>query len=56
MMDKQEEILSHLAILRTWCAVNPKYGMGLNMDDCQKAVAWLDDAIDILNELEEKDG
>ena len=55
-MSDNHQVLVNLAILRTWCAVNPKYGMGLDVDDCRKAVAWLDDAIEILNELEEKDG
>lgn len=49
-MDKVEKVLSNLAILRTWAAVNPSYGMGLSVDDCRKAVTWLDEAIALLDE------
>ena len=47
-MDKRETVIGHLCILRTWCAVNPKYGMALPVEDCDKAVGWLDDAIALL--------
>lgn len=50
--EKQERIISHLQILRTWCAVNPDYGKGLSIDDCHKAVEWLDDAFDLLKAQE----
>ena len=47
-MDKLENVISRLAILRTWAAVNPNYEMGLSVDECKKAVGWLDEAIDML--------
>lgn len=50
--EKQERIISHLQILRTWCAVNPDYEKGLSIDDCHKAVEWLDDALDLLKAQE----
>ena len=50
--EKQERIISHLQILRTWCAVNPDYEKGLSIDDCHKAVEWLDDAFDLLKAQE----
>ena len=46
-MDR-EKVISKLQILRTWCAVNPDYNMGLPVDDCVKAVGWLDDALALL--------
>lgn len=51
-MDKREKVVGNLYILRTWCAVNPKYGMALSVEDCDKAVGWLDDAIEMLKEQE----
>ena len=51
-MDKREKIVGNLYILRTWCAVNPKYGMALSVEDCGKAVGWLDDAIEMLKAQE----
>jgi hypothetical protein len=39
-----------LKILRTLCAVNQRYNMGLNAEDCCEAVVWLDKAIDMLEE------
>ena len=42
----------NLAILRTWADVNPNYGRGLSIKDCEKAVAWLDDAIALLKAQE----
>ena len=50
-MDR-EKIVGNLYILRTWCAVNPKYGMALSVEDCDKAVGWLDDAIALLKAQE----
>ena len=47
-----EKAVGHLQILRTWCAVNPDYGMGLTAEDCVKAVEWLDDAIALLKAQE----
>ena len=44
----REDVISDLAILRTWCAVNPDYGVGLSVEDCRKAVAWLDDTLELL--------
>ena len=46
--EKREKVISNLAILRTWAAVNPDYGIGLSVVDCIKAVKWLDDAIELL--------
>jgi hypothetical protein len=51
-VDKRENVIGHLGILRTWCAVNPKYGMALSVEDCGKAVGWLDDAIALLKAQE----
>lgn len=51
-MTDLEKVVSHLQILRTWCAVNPDYGMGLDIDDCHKAVEWLDAAIALLRAQE----
>ena len=46
-MDR-ERVIGHLGILRTWCAVNPAYGRGLDVEECGRAVGWLDDAIGML--------
>ena len=51
-MDKREKIVGNLYILRTWCAVNPKYGMALSVEDCDKAVIWIDDTIALLKAQE----
>lgn len=51
MIDRDDAI-RNLCFLRTWCEVNPQYGMGLNMKDCAKAVKWLDDAIALLKAQE----
>ena len=40
--------VNELKLLRTWCAVNPRYDTGLSVDDCRKAVNWLDDALYLL--------
>ena len=50
--EKQEKVISALAILRTWVAVNPDYGIGLSVTDCRKAVKWLDDALELLKAQE----
>ena len=47
-VDKRENVIKHLGILRAWCAVNPAYGRGLDVEDCEKAVGWLDDAIGMM--------
>lgn len=47
-MDNRERVINNLIILRTWTVVNPKYGLGLDMDDCRKAAQWLDDALELL--------
>lgn len=49
MMDR-EKVIGNIMILRTWCAVNPEYGMGLSVEDCKTAVVWLDDALALLKE------
>ena len=51
-MTDRDEVIKHLSFLHAWCAVNPKYGMGLTMDDCRKAAGWLEDAIAQLKALE----
>jgi len=51
MIDR-EKVISRLQILRTLCAVNPDYGMGLDVDYCGKAVKWLDDALALLKAQE----
>lgn len=51
----REDVISNLAILRTWCAVNPNYGIGLSIVDCLKVVTWLDDAITLLKAQEPRD-
>lgn len=50
-MDR-ERVMSNLAILRTWVAVNPDYGIGLSVEDCHKAVKWLDAALELLKAQE----
>ena len=50
IMADRRKILSNLCILRTWAKINPDYGMGLSVEDCRKAVTWLDDAIDLLKQ------
>ena len=51
-MADYEKVMGNLQILRTWCAVNPRYSKGLDAGDCEKAVGWLDDALEILKEHE----
>ena len=53
-MTDREKVISKLQILRTWCAVNPNYGMGLEPDDCTGMVGVLDDALALLKEQEKK--
>lgn len=43
-----EKAIGNLQILRTWCAVNPRYSKGLDAGECEKAVGWLDDALELL--------
>ena len=51
-MPDMEKVIQHLQILRTWAAVNPDFGMGLDVKECKKAVEWLDDALALLKEQE----
>ena len=51
-MPEREKVISKLQIMRTWCAVNPNYGMGLEPDDCTGMVGVLDDALALLKEQE----
>lgn len=51
-MIEREKVISKLQILRTWCAVNPNYGKGLEPDDCTNMVSVLDDALALLKEQE----
>lgn len=53
-MDKRDNVISKLEILRTWCAVNPIHGMGLGIDDCDTAVEWLDAALELLKAQEKE--
>lgn len=50
--EKREKVITHLQILRTWCAVNPYYEIGLSAEDCVKVVEWLDDALALLKAQE----
>ena len=50
--EKREKVVSSLAILRTWVAVNPDYGVGLSVEDCRKAVKWLDATLELLKAQE----
>ena len=47
-MDDRKRVIENLQILRTWCVVNPRHGMGLDSVECEKAVGWLDDALELL--------
>lgn len=49
-----EKVVGNLQILRTWCAVNPRYSKGLDAGDCEKAVGWLDDALELLKDKNPK--
>jgi len=51
-VDKTERIITDVKILRTRCAVNADYGLGLLADECEKAVRTLDDAIALLESQE----
>jgi len=51
-MKDRSTIISHLQTLRTWAAVNPKYGKGLDIDDCKQAVGYIDDALELINAQE----
>lgn len=55
-VDKRKNVIVNLCILRTWCAVNPDYGMGLDVEECGKAVGWLDDAIGMMQAEGEGEG
>ena len=46
-MADRENVVSNLQILRTWCAVSCRYG-GLDLGEYEKAVGWLDDALELL--------
>jgi hypothetical protein len=51
MIDR-EKVICDLQILRTWCAVDPIYGIGLTCRECEKAVGWLDDVLELLKAQE----
>ena len=53
--EKREKVVSDLAILRTWVAVNPDYGVGLSVEDCRKAVKWLDETLELLKAQEPRE-
>lgn len=44
-MADRDKVICDLQILRTWCAVDPIYGIGLTPRECEMAVRWLDDAL-----------
>lgn len=48
----RDMVINGLKVLRTWCAVNPKRGIGLSVYECNKAVGWLDDTFVLLKEQE----
>ena len=50
----KEDVISHLMIIRTWAVVNPQYGMGLSREDCKDVVKWIDDALKLLEEQNER--
>lgn len=52
MNKEMDKIISSLAILRTWAKVNPMYGKGLDIEECNDAVQWLDDAITFMKRWE----
>lgn len=52
-MKKKDVVVSNLKILRTWAEVNPKFGVGLNSEDCKKAVGWIDDALELIEQEDE---
>jgi len=47
-MDDRKKVIDNLQILRTWCDVDSQYGRGLYAGECEKAVGWLDDALELL--------
>ena len=49
-----DKTISHLQIIRTWAAVNPRYGMGIDMSDGEKVIEWIDDALGLLKMQEPK--
>lgn len=51
-MPDREMTIKNLGIIRTLAAVNPKYGVGLSIEDCVQMIPWLDDAIAMLKEQE----
>lgn len=52
MSKEMDKIISRLAILRTWAKVNPMYGKGLDIEECNDAVQWLDEAITFMKRWE----
>ena len=51
-MADRDKVICDLQILRTWCAVDPIYGIGLTPRECEMAVRWLDDALELLKAQE----
>ena len=49
------DIVSHLKIIRTWAEVDRKYG-GIMPDCCEHIVTWIDEALELLKEQEQKCG
>ena len=47
-MADRKKVIEGLQVLRTWCAVNPDYDMGLSIEECRSAVKWLDAALELL--------
>lgn len=51
-MADRDKVICDLKILRTWCAVDPIYGIGLTPRECEMAVGWIDDALALLKAQE----
>lgn len=49
-MAELEKVIGNLQILRTWCDVDSQYGRGLYAGECEKAVGWLDDVLELLKD------
>ena len=51
-MADRDKVICDLQILRTWCAADPIYGIGLTCRECDMAVGWLDNALELLKAQE----
>ena len=50
-MSDREEVISRLAIIRTWAEVDQKCG-GINPECCADIVKWIDEALELLKDQE----